>query len=289
GTTTDSLTSSTQGTTTVTWTFDDGNGNTSTQTQDIVVNDTTAPVPDAASLPDATGQCSATIASAPTATDNCGGTITGTTTDSLTSSTQGTTTVTWTFDDGNGNTSTQTQDIVVNDTTAPVCITQDITVQLDGTGTATIIASQIDNGSTDNCGIDSISLSQTVFTVADIGDNTVTLTVDDGNGNISMCDATVTVEAQTLDIDDNTIGVFQITPNPFNDNINISIPTHMSNDAFTITIYDLNGRKVYQQNRSAQNSSIRLDGLNRLQKAPYIIRVLNLNSNSVFNTRLIKY
>ena len=34
-----------EGTTTVvTWTYNDGNGNTSTQTQNVVINDTTAPV-----------------------------------------------------------------------------------------------------------------------------------------------------------------------------------------------------------------------------------------------------
>src|SRR5206468_5300301 len=98
----------------------DGSGNESTQTQHIVVADHTAPVPNAASLADATGECSATIASAPTATDNCSGTITGTTSDSLTRTTQGTSVVTWHFNDGNGNESTQTQHIVVADHTAPV-------------------------------------------------------------------------------------------------------------------------------------------------------------------------
>src|SRR5207249_9174409 len=89
GTTSNSLTRNTQGTSVVTWTFNDGHGNSSTQTQNIVVTDTIAPVPNVATLPNATGQCSATIAAAPTATDNCSGTITGTTSDSLTRTTQG--------------------------------------------------------------------------------------------------------------------------------------------------------------------------------------------------------
>src|SRR5207248_2214886 len=118
--TSDSLTRTTQGTSVVTWHFSDGNGNESTQTQHIVVTDHTAPVPNAASLADATGECSATIASAPTATDNCGGTITGTTSDSLTRTSQDTSGVSWHFIDGNGNESTQSQHIVVTDHTAPV-------------------------------------------------------------------------------------------------------------------------------------------------------------------------
>ncbi|MBW4971978.1 hypothetical protein KZY98_16085, partial [Croceibacter atlanticus] len=55
---------------------------------------------------------------APTATDNCDGQVTGTTTTPfpITSSTI----VTWTYTDANGNSSTQDQDVVINDTTAPV-------------------------------------------------------------------------------------------------------------------------------------------------------------------------
>src|SRR5204862_489219 len=109
-----------QGDDTITWTYTDSHGNHSTQTQAVHVHDTTAPVPVLASLPDVTGECSATIPAAPTANDNCSGTITGTTSDSLTRNTQGTSIVTWTYDDGHGNTSTQTQKIVVKDTTAPV-------------------------------------------------------------------------------------------------------------------------------------------------------------------------
>ncbi|MEZ4931801.1 MAG: hypothetical protein R2788_06760 [Saprospiraceae bacterium] len=50
GTTTDPLTYTTQGTFTITWTYDDGNGNISTQMQTVIVDDVTAPVPDVATL-----------------------------------------------------------------------------------------------------------------------------------------------------------------------------------------------------------------------------------------------
>src|SRR5690606_39636654 len=46
----------------------------------------------------------------------------------------------------------------------------------------------------DACGIESLELSQTSFDCSNIGDNTVTLTVTDNNGNTSTCEATVTVE-----------------------------------------------------------------------------------------------
>lgn len=102
----------TQGTTQIIWSFDDGEGNTTTQTQDVVIDDVTAPVPNLAQLPDLNNMCEATALTAPTATDNCGGTITGTTTTTAPITAQGNSTITWTFDDGNGNVSTQTQNVI---------------------------------------------------------------------------------------------------------------------------------------------------------------------------------
>ncbi|TXF90467.1 T9SS type A sorting domain-containing protein [Neolewinella aurantiaca] len=55
-------------------------------------------------------------------------------------------------------------------------------------------SSVLDGGSTDNCGDITFSESLTDFTCADIGENTVTLTVTDASGNTSTCTATVTVE-----------------------------------------------------------------------------------------------
>src|SRR5690606_40147268 len=43
-------------------------------------------------------------------------------------------------------------------------------------------------------GVASVSINQTDFDCSDVGNNTVTLTVSDVNGNSSTCNATVTVE-----------------------------------------------------------------------------------------------
>ncbi|WP_420401694.1 BspA family leucine-rich repeat surface protein [Flagellimonas sp.] len=81
------------------------------------------------------------------------------------------------------------------DTELPIAICQDITVQLNGEGFATITAADIDNGSNDNCGIEGLSISSSNFTSENIGENTVTLTVTDANGNTASCDAQVMVVA----------------------------------------------------------------------------------------------
>ncbi|MDG1777203.1 MAG: gliding motility-associated C-terminal domain-containing protein [Crocinitomicaceae bacterium] len=184
---------STQGTTVVTWTYTDENGNASTQTQNIVIDDVTAPVADIATLADITTECEITALIAPTATDNCGGIVTVTNDATLPISIQGTTIVTWTYDDGNGNTSTQTQNVVITDITAPVALCQNINAYLNGVGTVSITGIDLNNGSTDNCGTVNFSASTTDFTCADIGTNNITLTVDDLNGNSATCIATVTV------------------------------------------------------------------------------------------------
>ncbi|MCI5133079.1 MAG: hypothetical protein D3904_16585, partial [Candidatus Electrothrix sp. EH2] len=136
--------------------------------------------------------------------------MTGTTTDPLSYSEQGTYTVTWTFDDGKGNTSTQTQQVIVDDVTPPNVQTQNITIELDDSGNASITPEDIDNGSTDNCGIASMTVSSFEFTCDDLGENPVTLTVTDNNGNVADDTATVTVLPYTIPV--STTGVITDRP-----------------------------------------------------------------------------
>ncbi|POY35128.1 secretion protein, partial [Flavobacterium alvei] len=147
GTTTSTFPITTQGTTIVTWTFDDGNGNTTTQTQNVIIDDTTAPVADIASLPNVTGQNSVTV-NAPTATDACKGTVTATTTSPLTYSTPGTYSIVWTYDDENGNTSTQNQTVIILDAIAPTQPTS-----LSASSTTTTTTNLIWTASTDNISV----------------------------------------------------------------------------------------------------------------------------------------
>jgi len=83
------------------------------------------------------------------------------------------------------------------DTTPPVAICQDITIDLDANGDASILATDIDGGSTDNVGIVSYVASMTDFDCSHIGTNNVTLTVTDAAGNSSDCVAVVTIEDNT--------------------------------------------------------------------------------------------
>jgi hypothetical protein len=87
-------------------------------------------------------------------------------------------------------------EITIGDNTNPTATTQNITVNLDATGNATITGSLINNGSADDCttaGNLLLSLDKSSFTCADIGANVVMLTVEDAAGNQATTNATVTV------------------------------------------------------------------------------------------------
>ena len=99
-----------------------------------------------------------------------------------------------TVTDANGCTAIQSFAITDSDTIAPTVLTQDITVQLDADGLAIITPAMIDNGSTDNCSIESYSIDITSFDCSNVGENTVTLTVTDVNGNVSTGTSIVTIE-----------------------------------------------------------------------------------------------
>ncbi len=84
-----------------------------TFTVNVVVGDNIAPIPNIVTLADITGDCHTAITSFPTAADNCAGTVTATTTDPLSYSIPGNYIIHWTYNDGNGNTATQNQNIIV--------------------------------------------------------------------------------------------------------------------------------------------------------------------------------
>jgi large repetitive protein len=191
------------GNTTVTWTVTDANGNIETETQLVTVIDNQKPViscPANITTDVDLGICGASVViSDPSATDNCttSFTFSGFRSDGALLTDLypiGTTIISWTTSDLSGNVSeTCTQEVIVADNENPVAVCKNIVINLDASGNASITADDINNGSSDNCGIQSVSVSKSSFSCSDIGLNTVTLTVYDINGNTSTCNSVVTV------------------------------------------------------------------------------------------------
>ncbi|MEO1262029.1 MAG: T9SS type A sorting domain-containing protein [Bacteroidota bacterium] len=109
---------------------------------------------------------------------------------------------------------------------SPVC--QNRTVELDEDGQASIMAADIDNGSTVACGDVSLDIDLASFDCSHIGTTPVSLIVTDGVNNSQTCTAIVTVEdnlapvascsAQAVLADFDTEGNYSLDPNDFDDN-----------------------------------------------------------------------
>ncbi len=168
-----------QGTTLVTWTFDDNRGNVITQNQNVILTDITSPTPDVANLPDLTAECSITP-TPPTATDNCSGLINATTSAIFPISTLGNTTVTWTYTDATGNSTAQQQTIILNDITAPI---PDLANLPSMYGCGQVSLSGV--SATDNCAGSILGVPDVGPFITTPGATTVTWSYDDGQGNIA--------------------------------------------------------------------------------------------------------
>ena len=267
GTTTIALPISTQGTTVVTWTYDDGNGNSVTQTQNVIIDDTTNPVPDATSLSDITAECEVTSLTAPTATDNCAGSITATHDATLPISTQGTTVVTWTYDDGNGNSVTQTQNVVIN----PIDNTVNqsgFTLTANATGAYTYQWGDCSNGFTAIAGETNQS-----FTPSLDGDYAVQIS----NGTCSVTSNCINITGLSLE-QLAKMGI-KIYPNPSTGLFTIE----MENKNASMQIFDITGKLIWKH--QTQNNKTRVD-IQKFAKGIYLLRINKGQKN--YNVHIIK-
>ncbi|MBN1820177.1 MAG: gliding motility-associated C-terminal domain-containing protein, partial [Prolixibacteraceae bacterium] len=114
-------------------------------------------------------------------------------------------TVTLTVVDNLANVATCTSTVTVLDTIPPDAYCQDIVLYIEGNDTIEITASEIDVGSFDVCGVDTMELSRYKFTCDDVGITPVTLYVTDVNGNQSECIANVTIIGNSPPVANNDI------------------------------------------------------------------------------------
>ena len=256
------------GETEIIWTATDQGGNTDQCIQTITVIDNILPeitCPDDIETTTDPGVCNAFLTlDQPVVEDECG--ILSITNDynftdnSNDTYPKGFTTIEWTVIDINGNSNTCEQNITVEDNESPNAICQDLTVELDQFGIATILESDVDNGSDDNCGIDVYSLDVTEFN--SIGDFPVTLEVTDYSTNTNSCVATITVidvidpvadcQNTTVYLDENgqaSVTADQIDNGSFDNSGNLSLILDktdfdcedLENDMVTLTVLDGSG------------------------------------------------
>lgn len=254
------------GNNTITLLVSDYSGNVGTGTATVTLYDTTTPVIRTHNINvylDSTGNVNITGLDVDNgSTDNCSIASRTLSKSHFTCADEGTNTVTLTITDNSGNSVSQTAIVTVVDTTKPKVITKNTTVYLNSFFSSTISVSDIDNGSTDNCSIASRSLSKTSFSCADLGSNTVTLTVTDNSGNVQTGTALVTVVDTTKPVVNtrnitvylSATGSISITPaavdNSSTDNCSIANRTlnlssfncsNIGSNTVTLTVTDASG------------------------------------------------
>ena len=246
-----------QGTTVIVWTFTDANGNSSTQNQTVIIDDNTAPTPVNSVLAAVTATCEVNVLSAPNATDNCSNVITVTHNANLPITQIGTTTVTWTYDDGHGNTTTQTQDVIVSPFEATTSVVG-----------VTMTASTGDSYQWINCTTNTAIGGQTNQSYTATSNGTYAVVVDNGN----CSDTTDCVTITTIGLGENTAHSIAVYPNPTNGIVYIDLGENLPNQQYVI--YTVDGKEVTKGNTNDQLFSI---DLNEQSRGVYFLKLTNMS------------
>ncbi|MEX2483930.1 MAG: T9SS type A sorting domain-containing protein, partial [Brumimicrobium sp.] len=193
------------GQTTVTWTVSDLSGNVTIHEQEVTVEDQEAPVEDETSLDEINELCEVTELTAPTATDNCEGSIVGTHNASLPITDN--MTITWTYEDANGNITTQDQDVVIE--TLDVSTTSDV----DDDG-VTLISNNSQPGISyrwidcDNNNEGIIGATNQTYEPQENGSYAVIVT------KLDCSDTSDCIDVLILGVDENNLTSIEVYPNP---------------------------------------------------------------------------
>ena len=142
--------------------------------------------------------------------------------------------------DQSGNTGTASAVITIVDVINPIAIGQDLIIDLNGQESISISTSDVDTGSSDNCGF-TLSLSQDTFTMPGI--YTVVLSAIDTSGNQDEVSVEITVLDSTLGITDESLPENYVKVFPVPTKNLISIVTKL--DIKQIDLFDVNGRIVF--------------------------------------------
>ncbi|MES9851976.1 MAG: HYR domain-containing protein [Candidatus Thiodiazotropha sp. L084R] len=218
------------GTHTVTWSATDSAGNNGTAAQTVVVEDTTAPVITAPADVSVSETPPATVAiGTATATDIFSASITN---DAPATFPAGTTVVTWTATDANGNSSSATQNVTVTaptDTTPPV-VTPPANITIEATAVQTPVTLGSASASDDVDGSLTATADQTgPFSV---GTHTVTWSATDSAGNTGTATQTLIIQDTTAPLITvpSDVSVTETPP------ATVAIGTATATDIFTVSI-----------------------------------------------------
>jgi len=205
-----------------------------------------------------------------TSNDACGIASTTLNITSFSCSDLGTNTVQVTVTDPSGNYITLPATLTLNDNTNPIAQTQNIEVDIES-GAQTITTSMINNGSSDNCSVDNMSIDLDYFDT--VGTFNGTFTVNDASGNSDTEPYTVEV-INTLAVNDQEIAGFEIYPNPTNSILNITATENIKK----IILYNSLGQIVLEKQINANESKMNIE---KLSNGIYILKTYGENKTGI--------
>jgi uncharacterized repeat protein (TIGR01451 family) len=153
--------------------------------------------------------------------------------------------------DAVGNTDVCNTLVLVKDEIEPTVICEDITLIIEEGETITLTPEEVTTVISDNCSIQSSSLSQTTFSQTDAGSNTIQLTVVDFSGNQTICDVNVEVTIVS-NLLENVYGVqATIAPNPFS-NYTVLTFNKVLPFNFDVKVVDITGKTMQEYTNQNQ-------------------------------------
>lgn len=250
-------------------------------TTDLCLGDTIPPVPLIPLLSPVTGICEVTITVVPTATDNCAGLVVATTQDPLYYNTPGFHQIQWTFDDGNGNFTHQSQQVYISGVNTAVTV-DTLTPGSSYELKASHMGSGVSYQWIECSAIPVILAGDTTQQLIPQASGTYAVIVyEDGCADTSIC----------IPVTISTIGVLKpseyrslhIYPNPTSGHLTINLPA--SKVPPFITVSDLHGRVVIPR-FYAHSPTVTLD-LHPLKPGLYLITLQQ--GDQTFVTRAIRH
>ncbi|MCP9199754.1 HYR domain-containing protein [Gramella sp. GC03-9] len=177
--------------------------------------------------------------------------------------------------------------VKVIDDEPPVLNLQDISIDLNLEGVATINFQDINDGSFDACDPNVVYiLSKNVFTCKEVGENLVRVTAEDASGNVStaMVRVTVFVEEGICSEAEGSEYIF-IYPNPNSGEFQVATPGDIT--ISRIEIFDHRGRFVTARNFTENDTEYNMQ-VEGLQEAIYILK-LDTNEGEVVKRMIFKH
>ncbi|MBB3122643.1 hypothetical protein FHS04_000131 [Mesoflavibacter sabulilitoris] len=101
-------------------------------------------------------------------------------------------------------------------------------------------------------------------------------------------DYTVNITEPSLSNNQFTINDVKIYPNPFNNSFNISLSSNFIGHKIEVSVYDMRGRLIIQENSVFDQKAISVDKLKSISNGTYFIKIKDLENQQLITKKLIK-